>query len=286
MEPNHSGLYQALSEIDKRPAAWSAYTANVLWDDDHISARMLEYHLDELSAPASRPHEFIDQSAAWIADRFGLGPGKQVADFGCGPGLYASRFAATGATVTGIDFSRNSLAYARDRAAQSGHPIEYVHTNYLTWDPTKRFDLITLIYCDFCALSPAQRAGLLRTFGNALTENGMILLDIFSLAAFAGREESTEYGFRLHDGFWARSDYRGFRNTFTYDDEKVVLDKYVIVEPDRVWEVYNWLQYFCLDSLRSEFEQAGLQIVDHHGDVGGAPYAEAAEVFAVVARKA
>ena len=40
-----------------------------------------------------------------------------IADFGCGPGLYAQRLARAGLNVTGIDFSANSLQYAREVAS-------------------------------------------------------------------------------------------------------------------------------------------------------------------------
>ena len=33
----------------------------------------------------------------------------------------------------------------------------YVHTNYLDFETSDSFDLITMIMCDFCALSPEQR---------------------------------------------------------------------------------------------------------------------------------
>lgn len=38
-------------------------------------------------------------------------------------------------------------------------------------------------------------------------------------------------------------------NIFKYDDAKVVLDKYTIVEENRTCEVYNWLQYFDPERL-------------------------------------
>ena len=36
---------------------------SMLWDDDHISERMLGFHLDPTAEPASRPHAFIERSA-------------------------------------------------------------------------------------------------------------------------------------------------------------------------------------------------------------------------------
>jgi len=99
-------LLEHLEDIHHRPEPFERYTAADLWTDDHISEKMLAHHLDGESDLSSRRAEFIDQSVAWIGTRFDVGPGTRIADFGCGPGLYANRLARLGARVTGIDFSK------------------------------------------------------------------------------------------------------------------------------------------------------------------------------------
>ena len=257
-------LYETLEEIHRRPEPFERYTARDLWDDEHTSARMLAHHLDEGSQPASRPRAFIDRSAAWIIDRFSLAPGRRVADFGCGPGLYTSRFAATGATTTGIDFSRRSIAHARRDAEERGLDVAYVLADYLEHRPGGRFDLITLIYCDLCPLSPDQRRILLDRFRDALDDDGAVLLDVFSLRAYARRTEGTRCERGLMDGFWAPGDYWGIATTFKYDDARVVLDRYAIVEPTRTRVVDNWLQHFSLDDLA---RRARAERPAHRGDL-------------------
>jgi len=284
MNMSSISLFDTLTEIHRRPDPFETYTAKMLWDDEHISKNMLAFHLDGESEPASRPHAFIQRSADWITERFGLATGTRVADFGCGPGLYATRFAAAGAEVLGIDWSRRSIAYAEEQARKAALAIEYIREDYLDFTTDRCFDLITLVYCDLCALSPDQRRRLLKLFHNLLTDGGSLLLDVFSLQAYSGRQEATSHGFRLMDGFWAPGDYWGFLNTFKYDESHVVLDKYAIIEPQQTRWVYNWLQYFSLDSLAAEFEQCGLRIVEQYRDVAGTPYAED-EVFAVVVQK-
>jgi cyclopropane fatty-acyl-phospholipid synthase-like methyltransferase len=286
MNDHKERLYRDLTEIHHRPEPFETYTAELLWDDDFISQSMLAFHLNPESEPASRPHAFIEDSAAWIADRFALGEGKTVADFGCGPGLYATRFAEAGAAVTGLDFSRRSIAHAEQEARRLELNIEYILGDYLQYEPDRRFELITLIYCDLCALSPDQRRRLLTLFAELLTDEGSLLLDVFTVAAFDARQKSSEHGHRLMGGFWAPGDYWGFADTFKYEDAKVALDKYTIVEPHQTRRIYNWLQYFSLETLAAELEQCGLQIVEKYNDVSGAPYCEGNTVISVVAQKA
>ncbi len=247
---------------------------------------MLRFHLDQNTDLASRKIAFIDESVAWMAERLNIGPGTRIADFGCGPGLYASRLARLGARVTGVDFSNRSINYARRMATEEGLDIDYVRSNYLDYDTDERFDLIAMIYCDFCPLSPAQRRTLLGRVRTLLADGGAFFLDVCSLAAFEKRTESAEWGYRLMDGFWSPGPYYGFRTTLRYDPEKVTLDKYAIVAPDRTFTVCNWLQYYDLDAVRREFGGNGFRVEDAYADVRGRPFSDDAPEFAFVVRKA
>ena len=246
---------------------------------------MLKYHLNESIDAASRNKDFIDRSAAWISSYFRVDRETAIADFGCGPGLYANRLAERGAAVTGIDFSENSLAYARQVAAEKRLKVTYVLKNYLDFDTTDRFDLITMIMCDFCALSPAQRKRLLSKFRPLLKPGGSVLLDVYSLTSFKQKEESATYERNQLDGFWSPADYFCFVNIFKYEQEKVTLDKYTIIEASRTRVVYNWLQYYSPDTLAGEFEENGFKIEELYADVAGSAFGPDSLEFAVIAQK-
>lgn len=261
------------------------YTAEKLWNDPHISAQMLNYHLDEKADPASRNRVFLDRSMAWLAERFQVGPGLRIADFGCGPGLYTTPLAELGGRVTGIDFSRRSIAYAQEQAAKKGLNIDYRWQNYLDFSSPLQFDLIIMIYCDYCVLSPQQRSRLLGIIHQHLAVGGHFLVDVFSLSAFRERKEGTVCEPRLMGGFWSADDYFGFMQTCKYEDAHVVLDKYSIFETERSFEVYNWLQYFTCDEMTAELREGGLQVVDWYADVAGSAFDPDAPEIAVVAQK-
>jgi hypothetical protein len=75
-------------------------------------------------------------------------------------------------------------------------------------------------------------------------------------------------------------------SVFKYDREKIVLDKYTIVEAERTRTVYNWLQYFAPEELEREFMEAGFSIEGLYSDVAGTPYDRKSNEFAVIARRA
>ncbi|MHC5037864.1 MAG: class I SAM-dependent methyltransferase [Planctomycetota bacterium] len=279
-------MFHELEQINERPEPFEFYTAAELWTDEHISKKMLAFHLNPENDFCSRGKEFIDRSVAWIESHFGIGPSTHVADFGCGPGLYTARLARLGAKVTGIDFSKRSIDYARNKAAEEDLAVQYVIQDYFDFETEDRFDLIMMIQCDFCALSPAQRKKILSKFHGLLKPGGAVLLDVYSLVAFEQRENAVSYGPDLFDGFWSHAKYYGFTNTFRYEEEKVVLDKYTLVEEERIWSVYNWFQHFNQDQVKKEFEEAGLPIEAFFADVAGSPFDPEASEFAVVGRKA
>ena len=111
-----------------------AQSGAAFWDDEHISQSMLQAHLAPEFEGASRTWSFMDDSAAWIALRMPPKAYPHLLDVGCGPGLYAERFARAGYEVTGVDISGRSLAYAQASAAEAGLAVTYSCQDYLTLD--------------------------------------------------------------------------------------------------------------------------------------------------------
>ena len=278
-------MFEFLQQVSRRPDPFSEYTARDLWNDPYIAEQMLAYHLDAAVDVASRNKNFLHRSAEWIVSHFELAPGASVVDFGCGPGLYAQRLSQSGLRVTGIDFSSNSIRYARETSEREGLDIEYIEADYLDFATDRRFDLVMMIMCDFCAMSPRQRAVMLDKFRSMLAPGGAILLDVYGVRMFDEREESTTYAPNLMAGFWSDAEYFGFMQTFKYQAARLLLDKYTIVERHRTRWIYNWFQCFTPQSLEGEFAEHDLQIAEYLGNVAGGSFDPEATEFAVVAHR-
>lgn len=277
-------MFDDLAALNERPAPFSIYSADTLWTDPHISARMLDFHLDTESDIASRRAESIEGIIDWMDRRFGF-EGKAVCDLGCGPGLYATPMARHDARVTGIDFSPRSIEYARGTARNGGLSLTFQNADYLKDDLPRDQDLVCLIYGDLCALSPAQRQVLYNKVHGSMKPGGYFVFDVFSAAQFLDRQEGASYGRRLMDGFWASGDYFGFLTTFLYGGQKLALDRYLIVEPNRRREVFNWLQYFDPDVIAAELTESGFSVEQAVDVLTGEPIQASAGEFAVIARR-
>lgn len=173
-------MYQTLLHyVSCKPSLYAPST-KAFWDDEQISRFMLEAHLDPNLEAATRKYDFVCASAAWILEHWKPQNGDRLLDLGCGPGIYAELFCKGGLSVTGLDISRRSIAYAKEQAKEKRLDIEYLCENYLDMDYEDCFDIVTLIYCDFGVLSPSDRHRLLRKVRKALRKDGFLVLDGFT----------------------------------------------------------------------------------------------------------
>ncbi|HGS9412614.1 class I SAM-dependent methyltransferase, partial [Clostridioides difficile] len=164
----------------ERPELYKQSEIN-FWDDEYISKQLLKAHLDTNFEGASRNFNFIEDSVNWIVTVANPANYPKLLDLGCGPGLYAEKFAQKGYKVTGIDFSKRSINYAQNRNKETNLNINYLFQSYLNMNYNEEFDLATLIYCDYGALSTENRRLLMEKIYDSLKPGGKLILDVFTI---------------------------------------------------------------------------------------------------------
>jgi len=277
-------MFSVLREHLARPPLFSVYSADRLWTDDHVSTQMLRHHLDPTSDLASRNHDFIRRAGRWLVEQFGL-IDRSVLDLGCGPGLYAHEFARHGANVTGVDFSRRSIDFARARAHEERLSATFEVADYRTYDTDRSFDLICLIYGDYGVLPPEERLQLLQRVQRWLEPGGVVVLDVFGAPHLSSVQEASTIEAHIGGGFWSPNPHFVLTTRFLYEDQWAYLDRFLVVEDEREWEVFNWLQCFDRERLQAEMTEVGLGVSAWLGSVAGDPFDPASPEFAVVARR-
>ncbi len=277
-------MYEKLIQyLNKRPEAYASGTAK-FWDDPHISKGMLEAHLSPEVEAATRRLEFVQRSAEWIARTVDPAKRPRLLDLGCGPGIYAELFCSHGFDVTGMDLSPRSIAYAAEHAAAQQADIRYICGNYLDKDFDRQYDVITLIYCDFGVLSPANRTRLLEKVYRALRPGGLFIVDVCTMKQYAKQEEKNTWSYE-NGGFWSKNPYACLYS-FCYYDGRNILDRYVIVEENSV-QCYNiWNHGFLPEEIEAYCRAAGFEMVSLFGDVAGGELTEDSKAICAVARKA
>lgn len=275
-------MYDMLRKLASRPDPYSLMTIKELWTRPHIARQMLAYHLDQDTPLASRPIAVIEEIVDWLDGELSLA-GKRICDLGCGPGLYSTRLAERGAKVTGVDFSATAIAYAESQVSPGDPGPGYLVADYLEDELPTGFDVVTLIYYDYCALSPADRHALLRRVRSMLNSGGKLVLDVLTDSAFSQLSEQLTIEERLMAGFWSESDYVGIHRTWLYEDRALCLDHYLIVEPSGYWQVLNWMQYFSSERLVGELEEAGFSVRSLAGSLTGEVLTNSSSEIGVIA---
>jgi SAM-dependent methyltransferase len=277
-------VYEALLEyLKRRPKLYEQSTA-AFWNDPHVSKGMLKAHLDPSFQGATREHAFVDRSAAWIASKLPSGSHARMLDLGCGPGLYAQRFCAQGFTVTGVDISERSIAYAKKSAKVQNLPIEYRLQNYLELRDREAFDAATLIYCDYGVLKEEHRRLLLSNIYNVLSPGGAFVLDAFMPKEYKNRPETTNIRY-CDEGFWSDKPHAFVQSFFRFEKSKTFCDRYIILTESNLSCYHLWNHAFDAQELIGELTDAGFDAVNLFGDVEGATFQKGGRTLCAIAYK-
>lgn len=240
---------------------------SVMWTDEHISRKLLEMHLDPEIDSASRMPDGISRTIDFISDFCRVSP-MRILDLGCGPGLYLEILAESGHDCTGIDFSCNSITYAKKQARQKGLDIKYICKNYLELNSENFFDLIILIYTDLGVLLPEEREDLLTKIHRALKPGGVFIFDVLNDRNLEEKfQEQQTWSFEF-GGFWMPESYLELANGFHYPENKVFLMQHTIIdESDLIRNYRFWTHYFSAEDMFEILSSKGFSQIEHRENI-------------------
>jgi 2-polyprenyl-3-methyl-5-hydroxy-6-metoxy-1,4-benzoquinol methylase len=238
-----------------------------MWTDDYISKQLLNVHLNTEIDLASRKKTTIESTAKWVLENAN---NKQlnILDLGCGPGLYTELFAKNGHKITGIDFSKNSIDYAKNESEKKKLNIEYKNADYLQIDlEENRFDLVTLIFTDFGVLLPDERDKLLSFISKVLRPNGVFIFDVLNTNNINEKTAPRNWEVAEH-GFWRDKPYLVLSDSFHYEKDNVILYQHTVIDENDNIDVYRfWTHFFSNSDLTEILKDHGFNQLSFHEDV-------------------
>lgn len=261
----------------KRPLVFQKSSAK-FWDDEHISQEMLKAHLNPNIDAASRKPEIIEKTVEWICNLAPYPKFTKILDLGCGPGLYADMLNKKGYQVTGIDFSKRSIDYAKS----INHNNQYIYQNYLDIEYENEFDIVLLIYCDYGVLADDERKLLLKKIYKALKAGGMLLLDVFTPNNYLNDQERTSWYINNSSGFWKPTPHLCLEAHYIYDND-IRLDMYLVVDEFNNIDIYRiWDKSFTKETFSQEVMDIAFSEVNFYANTTGDIYKDDSKTMSIV----
>jgi len=254
-----------------------------LWTHPHIAAEMLKAHLAPDTDAASYKPDTIDAICNHLISALHLAPDSRVVDLGCGPGLYCRHLASRGLAVTGIDFSENSITYAKTLCAKES--AQFRLASYLEPIGENAFDAALLISQDYGVLAPDVRATLLANLHAALAQGGYFAMDVPTLAAYTARQGKADNTWEAaENGFWRSHAYLTLHAVHLYPEQSALCDLFAVLD-DEVTVYRIWQTYFSLVALQREMVNAGFVVEAVWSNLKGETWREDSPVMGVLCRK-
>ncbi len=252
-------------EFSKKPGLYEKGTS-LMWTDPWISKKLLELHINPDHDLASRKREKIVKITDWVLEKSEK-PGMKILDLGCGPGLYAELLAEKGHLVTGVDFSENSIQYAIRQAKEKKLDIRYLHKNYLELDFDSQFDLVIMIYLDFCVLVPEERDKVLENIYKALKNGGSFIFDVVNEKNIDRKIIPQSWEVQ-EKGFWKSTPHIVLNEGYHYPEARAWANQYIVVgENDSIDTYIFWNLYYEKKDLVPILESRGFTGIMNYENV-------------------
>ena len=256
---------ELIKKLSKKPQLYEK-GSSVMWTDPYISKQLLALHINPDNDIASRSQVKMERITNWILERTNK-PQMKILDLGCGPGLYAELLAQKGHSIIGVDYSENSIQYATRQAKEKKLNIEYLKKNYLDLDFDNQFDLIILIYLDFCVLSPEEREKVLENIYRALKKDGLFICDVVNEKNIDKKTISQSWEVQ-ETGFWKGTPYIALTNGYHYPEAKALANHHIVISEDNTVDTYIfWSNYYEKDDLVQILESKGFKDIKDYENV-------------------
>jgi ubiquinone/menaquinone biosynthesis C-methylase UbiE len=206
-------------------------------------------------------------------------PINSVLDLACGPGRHVIGFAEQNIETTGVDLSAYLLNQAANLIDQKQLSATLVHSDLLSYQPTKKFDLITNLFTSFGYYSkPTDNQMVLNNAYQWLNQRGTLVIDTF------GKEQVAHAIEPVHCTEYENGDLR-FERPVLVENMSLYANEWVLVRGDKAyrWE-YEHFVYTPIE-LTTMLNKAGFKKVEIYGSFEQDDYDLSAERLIAIAHK-
>lgn len=186
-----------------------------------------------------------------------LQQGSSVLDMACGSGRHAITFAKMGFNVTAVDSSELLISEAKKNALQTRVKIDFVLSDILEFETSKRFDLIVNLFTSIGYFeNDEQNFYVIKKAYDLLNQGGYFILDYFNkdylLKNLIPTTIFSENGFRITQN---RS-IEGSR----------IIKKITIENNGSAEEFYESVRLYSYEEILVYIKKAGFAAIKQYGD--------------------
>lgn len=192
-----------------------------------------------------------------------LQPGSSVLDMACGSGRHAIAFAKMGFNVTAVDLSELLFSEAKKNALQTGVKIDFVLSDILEYETSRRFDLVVNLFTSIGYFeNDEENFSVIKKAYNLLNQGGYFILDYFNKDYLLKNLIPTTI-----------FSENGFRITQNRSIEGTRIVKKITIENDGlVEEFYESVRLYNCEEILSYIKRAGFTAINQYGDYFGNNY--------------
>lgn len=212
-----------------------------------------------------------------------------VLDLGCATGRMSLAIAQKGLNVTGLDISPSMLDMARHKSEKDNVNVQWVESDFISFDLKQKFGLIIMSGCTFQDLQNIKQAtACLDRVKKHLKENGLFIFDIYN-PSLAILSRDSEIRYPVAHYLDASGHPVSVEETSVYDRDTQInhITWYYSRNdaPDYKIDFLKMRQFFPCEMLYI-LEENGFEVLDRMGDFDGSKFSTHSNRQIFVVRKA
>lgn len=274
---NFFNIFQSPDVFEKSP--------DNIWTNEKLSSFIFQSHFDENIYGGSRNSEFITTSINTIITLAKSYNCKSIIDLGCGPGIYTHPLAQFGYNVVGIDISKKSINFAKQKACDADLNIKYINSDFFNLYKQENHDMALLLYEIYSTFDPKQRKLLLDNIFKMLNDDGIFILDVPLTNRLSDIEEISNWTFFNKDTLYNSEPFFFFFKSKIYSENILLNHSIFLFESSSIVNCYDWVQHFTKTSIINELNSAGFNILSTYSDISGNELLQNSTNIALVCQK-
>lgn len=209
----------------------------------------------------------------------GLQPGASVLDLCCGVGRHAIELARLGFRVTAVDRTQDYLDRASARAEKEGLSIEFVCADMRAFCREAAFDAVVNLYTAFGYFEDIEEdRQVVRNVWRSLVPGGAFVLELMGKEVLARIYQARDWA-ELEDGSLMLQERTIAR------DWSWMENRWILIRDGERTEFQLGHRVYSAAELKGLLTGCGFAQASAYGNLGGAPYDQAARRLVVVAQK-